>query len=202
MIGWLRGVVLEATPGTVLLDVNGVGYRLSVPDSALRNIRGVGQEASFHVHTHVREDAIVLFGFASRSELRLFERVVGVSGVGPKLALSILSHLSPEAFARAVVHGDSAALTKIPGVGKKTAARIVLELKDKLAKEWSDGGGDDAAGWAPPGGPLDDAVAALMALGYTQAEAEHAVRDAAATVDTSDLSRLITAALKRLDRTF
>lgn len=201
MIGWLRGTVLETGPGTVLLDVNGVGYRLSVPASTLQKVEGVGEEAAFHVHTHVREDAILLFGFKSRSELRLFERVVGVSGIGPKLALSILSHLSPEAFARAVIHGESAVLTKVPGIGKKTAARIILELKDKLAEGWSEGAPSAGATPAETASTLDDAVAALMALGYTQAEAEHAVREVAATSD-GDVSRVITAALQRLDRTF
>ena len=202
MIGWLRGIVLEKGPGTVLLDVNGVGYRLAVPSPAVDEIGGPGEEASFHVHTHVREDAILLFGFKSRSELRLFEQVVGVSGVGPKLALAILSHLTPEAFARAVLHGDSAALTKVPGIGKKTAARIVLELKDRLAEQSSDGAPGGGSGPVPAGSPREDAVAALMALGYTQLEAEQAVKEAAAASDETDLSKLVTAALRRLDRTF
>lgn len=201
MIGWLRGVVLEKAPGTVLLDVNGVGYRLAVPSRSVDEIGGPGEEASFHVHTHVREDAILLFGFKSRSELRLFEQVVGVSGVGPKLALAILSHLTPESFARAVVHGDSSALTKVPGIGKKTAARIVLELKDRLAEQWSDGAARGEARPVPAGSLRADAVAALMALGYTQPEAERAVSEAAAS-DATDLSKLVTAALRRLDRTF
>lgn len=201
MIGWLRGVVLEKAPGTVLLDVNGVGYRLAVPSRSVDEIGGPGEEASFHVHTHVREDAILLFGFKSRSELRLFEQVVGVSGVGPKLALAILSHLTPEAFARAVVQGDSSALTRVPGIGKKTAARIVLELKDRLAEQWGDGTPGGVAGPVTAGSAREDAVAALMALGYTQLEAEQAVKEVAAS-DETDLSKLVTAALRRLDRTF
>ena len=207
MIARLRGEVVEIGAGFLVIDVQGVGYRVFVPDSTARRLPRVGEAAVLHVHTHVREDQIALYGFLTRSELRLFETVVGVAGIGPKLALSILSHVTPEQFAEAVLSGDDRRLTKIPGIGKKTAARVLLELKDKLDAAWEPG---DAARREPhPAGPpgaagtADDAVAALVALGYSEEEARAAVREAARALEESSptLEQVIRASLRLLDRT-
>lgn len=205
MIARLQGQIIEVNSADVILDVNGVGYRLFVPESTARSCPAVGEGMCLHVHTHVREDAIHLFGFATKAELRLFETVVGVGGIGPRLAISILSHVSVESFVRAVLNNESGALTKIPGIGKKTAARILLELKDKLAN----GGWIDLSDDTQPnpnrqtgGAVMDDVLGALMALGYREDEATQAVDQVAAETKTADatVERLITLALGKLDR--
>ncbi len=194
---------MEWSPGALILDVQGVGYQLFIPDGYDGSIVKLGGELSLFVHTHVREDAIQLYGFASREELSMFETLLGVSGVGPRLALAIVAHLRPEALARAVMEGEERALTKIPGVGKKTAARIVLELKDKV-KEMAAPSAGTAAGERPaagsPASPVDDAVAALVALGFSEGVASDAVRQAVGAAEAEDVEGLIKAALRRLDR--
>ena len=205
MIARLRGALVEAGPEGVVVDVNGVGYRLFAPDSTLSALPLPGEEVTLYVHTYVREDAIQLYGFGSKAELRLFETVLGVDGVGPRLALAILSHTSVDGFVRAVLSGDERTLTRIPGIGKKTAARILLELKDKLNR----GGAwqlqqTGAEGPPPPapGGVRQDVVGALLALGYREEEAAAAAEAALAEVDpaSTPLERLITRALRKLDR--
>lgn len=201
MIRYLRGTLLERLPGEVIVDVGGVGYRVFVPDSFKWDGASRNGEIRLYIHTHVREDAIQLYGFQSREELSMFETLLGVSGVGPRLGLAIVSHLSPQALARAVMNGEERALTKVPGVGKKMAARVVLELKDKLKGMGSDSRGENAPHAVDGAGALvQDAVAALVALGFTEDVASDAVRQAAASSGASDIEGLIKAALKRLDR--
>lgn len=179
MIERLRGDLLEKTPGHIVVAVGGVGYGLDIPLSTFQTLPLEGHAADLHVHTHVRDDAIVLFGFATRDEREAFESLMAVSGVGPALALATLSQMQPAALAGAVESGNSNALTLIKGVGKRTAERIVLELKGKLAKF---GWGVGAA--AQPGinlggrSELQDAVAALVGLGMKPAQAEKAIGQA------------------------
>ncbi len=164
MIGSLRGVVVDRpTSGELIVDVGGVGYRVSVPTSLVASLNGQGAEVFLHVHTHVREDAIVLFGFAHADERRCFEALLGAHGVGPSLALGILSSMSPAALSTAVLEDDIDSLCTVPGVGKKTAARLLLELKARLDLPSLDAGGPAAP---VAGSPRAEARAALVELGY------------------------------------
>src|SRR5205809_6113875 len=134
MIAQLRGRILEKHPNRIVVDVNGVGYDVAVPLSTFYQLGDAGADVSLRIHTHVREDALALYGFASALELDLFERLIGVSGIGPKLGLAVLSGIEPLDLIRAIEQADVARLTAIPGVGKKTSERIVLELKDRLPR--------------------------------------------------------------------
>jgi holliday junction DNA helicase RuvA len=203
VIGSLRGVVLErggaATAGEVLIEVGGVGYRVAVPTGTLA-LAEPGGPLFLHVHTHVREDAIVLYGFATRAERLAFEALVGVHGVGPALALAILSTHGPVALQRIVVSEDAEALRMVPGIGAKTAVRLLLELRSKL--DLIDlgepfeliAGGPDAAVPAPPDA-LADVRAALASLGYGADEIREVVRALPAKDDPAELLR---AALQQL----
>lgn len=180
MIAYLRGRLLEKHPNRVVVDVNGVGYDVHVPVSSFYGLGEPGADVALRIHTHVREDAISLFGFGSALELQLFERLIAVGGIGPKVALAVLSGIEPPDLVQAVQRGDVARLTAIPGVGKKTAERIVLELKDRLAAL----GG--VAGAAEPGAALGslrgDLLSALLNLGYHRPAVEKAI-DAALRAD-------------------
>ena len=174
MIAYLRGQILSKTPNAVVLDCNGVGYELAISVTTYTELGDLGAEARLHVHTHVREDQIALFGFAEPQEKRLFEKLLTISGIGPKLAITVLSGISADRLVGAIRSGDHATLTKIPGIGKKTAERVVLELKDKL---------DDLAGFTAAGeivrpslGALEeDVLSALINLGYAKPVAQKAV---------------------------
>ena len=172
MIAHLRGSILEKQPNRVVVDVGGVGYDVAVPLSTFYGLGDAGAGIALRVHTHVREDAITLFGFATALELDLFERLIGISGIGPKVALAVLSGIEPSELISAIERGDLARLTAIPGVGKKTSERIVLELKDRLPKTHvvaAVAGAEDA--------PVlrDDLLSALMNLGYHRPLAEKGV---------------------------
>src|SRR5687767_9571577 len=134
MIAFLRGRVLEKQPNRSIVETGGVGYELAVPLSTFYTAGDAGTEITLRVHTHVREDQLALFGFATSLELTVFERLIAISGIGPKLALAVLSGIEPRELVSAVQRGDHARLTRIPGVGKKTAERIVIELRDRLPK--------------------------------------------------------------------
>lgn len=173
MIASLRGVLVRRGADWAVIDVGGVGFRVAVPASTAAMLPAPGREVTLHTYTHVREDTLALYGFATEDELRLFEDIIGVSGMGPKLALTSLSTLRPAEFRRAVLEEDVAALTRISGVGRKTAQRMILELKGKLTPGPDDG---DAAETVPPLDlPEADALAALMALGYAEADAARAL---------------------------
>lgn len=169
MIARLAGTVLEKHPMRVVIDVAGVGYDVHVPLSSFSAVGEPGTSLTLRIHTHVREDALVLYGFASALEQLLFERLIGVSGIGPKLALAVLSGLPPAELVQAIAGSDVARLTSTPGVGKKTAERIVLELKDKITAMTPPGAA------TTPSGPREDLISALINLGYHRPVAERAV---------------------------
>jgi Holliday junction DNA helicase RuvA len=173
VIAHLRGRILEKQPTRVVLDVGGVGYDVAVPLSTFYGLGEPGSDVALRVHTHVREDALALYGFSTALELDLFSRLISISGIGPKLALAVLSGIEPPDLVSAIERGDLARLTAIPGVGKKTSERIVLELKDRLPRAHVV---DAADGVAVAGtGLRDDLLSALMNLGYHRPLAEKAV---------------------------
>src|SRR5689334_277408 len=194
MIGWLRGRLLGEEPtGALLIDVGGVGYEVNAPLGAAGRARSSGPELELFVHTHVREDALDLFGFATELDRRVFRLLLGIPNVGPKTALGVLSALSVEELSRAVRAGDLGRLSKVPGIGKKTAERLVLELKDKLASV----GASDEPGVARVAS--SDAklrlLSALTNMGYRAGEAERAVDRLGAKVDSVPIGELLKEAL-------
>jgi holliday junction DNA helicase RuvA len=198
MIGFLRGRVFDKQPNRVTVDVQGVGYELIVPLSTFYEIGDVGAEVALRVHTHVREDALQLFGFLTDLERQLFERLIGISGIGPKLAVAVLSGIEPREFVSAVNRGDVARLTRVPGIGKKTAERMVLELKDRLL-----------ALQAPTEEPADtphdgklraDLVSALQNLGYHRPQAEKAIETTLAAAPEFTFEQALKSALRELTR--
>jgi holliday junction DNA helicase RuvA len=191
MIGRLRGTLVDKTPPHVLIDVQGVGYEVSVPMSTFYNLPALGETVVLLTHFVVREDAQVLFGFLTAPERATFVELVKISGVGPRTALSILSGLSVNELAQAVTRQDAARLIKVPGIGKKTAERLLLELKGKLGAEL----GSSAA--AVAGDHHGDIAQALQALGYSEREAQVALKALPADVGVSDG---IKQALKALNR--
>ena len=197
MIAFLRGRILDKQPNRIVVDVNGVGYDVSVPLSTFYGLADPGGEIALRVHTHVREDALALYGFATRLEQDLFERLIGVSGIGPRVGLAVLSGIEPLDLIHAIERGDLARLTAIPGVGKKTSERIVLELKDRLPRVEVAAVGDTAA---PVGQPLlrDDLLSALINLGYHRPLAEKAVEAAITRTPDGDFERTLKQALREL----
>ena len=187
MIGRLQGKLLAKQPPQLLVDVNGVGYEVDAPMSTFYQLPGIGETVVLHTHLVVREDAQLLYGFYSESERQLFRSLIKINGVGPKLALTALSGISFEEFTRCVMDDDAKALTALPGVGKKTAERLIIELRDKIGKEL------DAVLPSITGArsltehqasPVSDAVSALVSLGYKAQEASRMVR----SVETEGLS--------------
>lgn len=200
MIGRLQGVLAEKQPPQLLLDVNGVGYEVEAPMSTFYQLPAVGERLTLHTHLVVREDAHLLFGFATESERRLFRALIKVNGVGAKLALTILSGISADEFARSVADNDTAALVRLPGVGKKTAERLIVEMRDRLA-DWQSESQPLPANFAPiavGGDETRDAVSALIALGYKPPEASRLV--SAVSADGLSSEELIRAALKQAVR--
>ncbi len=197
MIARLRGALVEKQATRLVVDVHGVGYEVQVPLSTFYHLPEPGAEVSLRIHTHVREDALSLFGFATALELRLFERLIGISGIGPKLALAVLSGIDPADLVRAVQAGDVGRLTLIPGVGKKTAERIGLELKDRLTQQLATELGVD--GGAPLGETTlrADLVSALLNLGYHRALAEKVVDAAMKTPGEHTFEAVLKRALQR-----
>ena len=174
MIARLEGSLVEKTPGRIIIDVQGVGYDVQVPLSTFYVVGEPGARVAVRVHTHVREDLIGLYGFATALEQELFERLISISGIGPKLALAVLSGIEPPDLVRAIRGQDVARLTAIPGVGKKTAERIGLELKDRLPSSLQ--AAADSAKPATPGDQLrSDLLSALLNLGYQRVAAEKAI---------------------------
>jgi Holliday junction DNA helicase RuvA len=193
MIAHLRGKLIHKEPGQAIVEAGGVGYDVAISVPTFTTLPGVGAETSLHIHTQVSEDQIALFGFLDREEKRLFERLIAVSGVGPKLAIKILSGLSPERTVQAIRSQDHAQLTRIPGVGKKLAERLVVELKDKLE--------DFAVAPTPSavaGPAVDDVLSALTNLGYQRPAAEKAIEQSVAKDKAlaGDFDELFRAALK------
>lgn len=197
MISHLRGRLLEKHPNRVIVDVNGVGYDVHVPLSTFYEMAEPGEELSLRVHTHVREDALLLYGFATMLELQIFERLISVSGIGPKLALAVLSGIEPNELVSAIRTANVARLTGIPGIGKKTAERIGLELKDKMASVLP---ADVAAHASPAGGDVlhDDVLSALVNLGYHRPLAERAADAAVKKAGGSTFEHVLKTALREL----
>jgi Holliday junction DNA helicase RuvA len=198
VIASLRGKIFAKQPNRIVVDVNGVGYDVSVPLSTFYGLGDVGSDIALRIHTHVREDALALYGFATRLEQELFERLIGVSGIGPKLALAVLSGIEPPELIRAIERGDIARLTAIPGVGKKTSERIILELKDRLPHARSTVPAEGAVVEAPA--LRDDVLSALINLGYHRPLAEKAVESAVKTTPDGDFERTLRQALRELAR--
>ena len=171
MIGRLSGVLLEKTPPQVLLEVQGVGYEIDVPMSTFYNLPNVGERVTLYTHLQVREDAHLLYGFGSESERKAFRQLLKISGVGARTALSLLSGMSVADLVQAVATQDAARLTRVPGIGKKTAERLLLELKGKLGAEFTAGVTVNRA--APAGGDVQNA---LLSLGYNEKEAQYALK--------------------------
>ena len=196
MIGYLRGRVLRSTPTALLLDVGGVGYRVQVPTSTFYEIERSGEkDLGLYVHTHVREDAIELYGFWTPREKELFEKLIAVSGIGPKLARVILSGMAPDELIAALSDGDVARLSSIPGIGKKTAERMVLELRDKVQKLAADLPDRPAAA-----SDDEDLVTAFVHLGYRENLARRAVADTRDEDPEAAFHDQLRRALKRLSR--
>lgn len=202
MFYYIRGELVLAEPGTAVIDCGGVGYKLSVSDNTLGKISNADKkDVMLYTHMYIREDALDLIGFATREELSAFKMLISVSGVGPKAAMSILSLLSVEKFALAVSTQDAKAIAKAQGIGPKTAARIVLELKEKVAKEFATvpSGGEAQELFAEEtgtaGGNLAEAEKALMVLGYTKAEAQTALKG---VPPTATLEEMVSAALRKM----
>src|SRR5277367_4706880 len=202
MIAHLRGRLLSKTPNQAIVECAGVGYDVTISVATFSALPGENAEAALHIHTHVREDQIALFGFSQTQEKRLFEKLLTISGIGPKLAITVLSGIDASRLVTAIRSGDHATLTRIPGIGKKTAERVVLELKDKLddlaVSIPATAGGEhhSAAGQAG-----DDALSALVNLGYARPIAQKAIetaitKDSDAARDFETLFRAAMAAIR------
>ena len=196
MIGQLRGRLADKRPSQILVDVGGVGYVVQVPLSTFASLGELHTEITLLIHTHVREDALALYGFVSSREKHFFELLISASGVGPSLALKILSGMNVEELVPAIRGGDLVRLTRIPGVGRKTAERIVVELKDKLDTVVVEAATKPAA--TSPAGVEADVVSALVNLGYEGRAAEAAVAEARRESGSSSFEKLLRASLQAL----
>jgi Holliday junction DNA helicase RuvA len=206
MIASLRGTLLEKGVASCVLEAGGVGYLVAVSSHTLRALPDKGREVFLRTRQVVREDALMLFGFTDAEELKLFDLMIGVSGVGPKLALAVLSGMKPQALARAIRDEHLGALVAIPGIGRKTAERLVVELRDKLDVVAAPAGADEAEepakgrGVLPRSERFEDAVAALVRLGYTPVQAQDVVRSVAKSSEDLTLEDLVRRALGALGK--
>ena len=203
MIGRLSGVLVESSPGRVVLDVSGVGYEVQIPLSTFYELPQAGgtQAVQLHIHTHLRAEALQLYGFASAEERRAFELLIAISGVGPRMALAFLSGIGVKELIAAVQDGDRARLQRIPGVGKKTAERVLLELKDRVGFDEPDATRPATAATRAPdaAGPREEALSALLNLGYARKIALRAITAAVAdNDDPATLETVLRSALRRL----
>ena len=197
MIGRLTGLLIEKKPPRLMIDVGGVGYELDAPMSTFYDLPDLNNKITLHVHMVVREDAQLLYGFSKLADRRLFRALIKVSGIGPKVSLAILSGIPPEAFVQCIMHSDIASLVRIPGIGKKTAERLVVEMRDRL-QDWQF---DTLPGDTPSeefsiGSAISEAISALVALGYKQQEANNVVSRIKA--DNLSSEQLIKQALQAL----
>jgi Holliday junction DNA helicase RuvA len=195
MISHLRGTLLEKHPNQVTIDVHGVGYEVAIPVSAYSSLPEQGAAVKLHIYMHVREDILALFGFLTKEDKALFEKLIGVSGIGPKLAITALSGLTSEDLRSAIRNGAVEQLVRIPGVGKKTAERMVLELRDKMGPASH----SEAAAGASKGqfnSIEEDVISALINFGASRAAAEAAVTKARSASESNDFDELFRRALK------
>ncbi len=192
MIALLRGTLVEKHPNQAILDVGGVGYDVTIPVSTFSHLPEAGQAALLRIHTHVREDALALYGFLTQDEKNLFEKLIGVSGIGPSLAVKVLSGMAAPDLLNAIRRNELEKLVRIPGIGKKTAERMVLELRDKLPAP----SGDEATVQPVLSRLEDDVLSALLNLGCTRPAAETAVRKARAAGVAEEFEPLFRKALE------
>ena len=200
MISYIKGELVELTENAIVLDHDGMGFLIMMPASILAKLPAIGSELKVHTYLYVKEDALDLYGFLTKDDLKVFRLLINVNGIGPKGALAILSTISPDDLRFAVLAGDSKTISKAPGIGSKTAQKLIIELKDKLKiEDVLDGGAD--GGYEPQSDMGDtaaaEAVMALTALGYSSADATRAVRQVDGGADM-DSEALLKAALKKL----
>jgi holliday junction DNA helicase RuvA len=196
MIAHLRGTLLEKHPNLVIVDTGGVGYEVTIPVSAYSSLPETGAEVKLHIHTHVREDALLLFGFMSAADKALFEKLITVSGIGPKLAVTALGGLTAPDLAQAIREGSVEQLVRIPGVGKKTAERMVLELRDKLDLLPGIARAAAASAKSAFNNTEEDVISALANFGVARPAAEAAVTKAKSATEGNDFDGLFRRALK------
>ncbi|MBI4445440.1 MAG: Holliday junction branch migration protein RuvA [Acidobacteria bacterium] len=196
MISHLKGLLAQKAADRVVIDVHGVGYEVFIPFSTYYELGGIGETVSLHIYTHVREDALCLYGFISPREKSLFTRLIQISGIGPKLGVTILSGLPVEEVVAAIRDGDLGRLSTVPGVGKKTAERIILELKEKILTLFPEVRGPEAV--IPAGSAQADVVSALVNLGYARPAAEKSVSQAVREGGAERFEDLLKKALKKL----
>lgn len=190
MIAWLQGIILERQAPTLLLNVGGVGYELEAPLSAFYELPAVGEAAIIYVHMVVREDAQLLYGFTTAQQRDVFRSLIKVNGVGPKVALAVLSTLSLQELMQCMADENDALLCKVPGIGKKTAQRLIVEMKDRLQKTFSDVALEvSVTGGASANNTRQDAIAALESLGYKNNDATRVVRGLPKELSSEDLIR-------------
>lgn len=202
MIAQLSGKLAYKQPNTIIIDVQGVGYEVNIPLTTFYVLGEIGADTSLKIHTNVREDALQLFGFATAREKELFLKLLSVSGIGPKLAITMLSGMAAAELITAITKNDLGRLTAIPGVGKKTAERVVVELRDKLSKIVFEEGEVAAAIESASSGAAikEDTIAALLALGYAKPLAERAVAAALTDEGETTIQAVLKRSLKRLSR--
>ena len=198
VIAFLRGRVLDKQPNRIIVDVSGVGYDVHVPLSTFYEVGEEGAEVTLRVYTHVREDTLQLYGFLTDLERQVFERLIGISGIGPKLAIAVLSGMDSREVIAAIQRADVARLTGIPGIGKKTAERIVLELKDRLMKLASPVEAGAATGAAATDRLREDLLSALQNLGYHRPQAEKAIDAALKTDADANFEQALRGALREM----
>ncbi|MBR0173566.1 MAG: Holliday junction branch migration protein RuvA [Lachnospiraceae bacterium] len=203
MISYLSGICAEVAIDKAVIDVNGVGFEVFISAACAEAMPGIGEAVTLYTYFSVREDAMALYGFLSREELHLFRQLIGVNGVGPKMALGVFSALSADDLRFAIVTGDAKAIVRAPGIGKKIAERIVLELRDRLSAEdlLPAAGGMDASSSDTASAGTEEAAEALVALGYSASDALRAVRNARKNMpdtEETDTETLLKAALKEL----
>ena len=201
MIAQLTGKLAQKQPNSVIVDIHGVGYEVTIPVTTFYVLGEIGSDVSLKIHTHVREDALLLYGFATLRDKELFLKLTSVSGIGPKVAISMLSGMASAELITAITRNDLGRLTAIPGVGKKTAERVVVELRDKLGKiALEEGEIAFTPETAPDAAIQDDTVAALIALGYPKPLAEKAVQTAMREEGERTIQAILKRSLKRLSR--
>ena len=200
MIAQLSGKLIHKSPEYSIIDVSGVGYQVYTPFSTFYELPDIENQVTLHTYTNVREDALQLFGFLTTDEKEIFQLLIGVSGIGPKLAVNILSGITPEELKGALLNGNLVRLTAIPGIGKKTAERMVLELRDKVLKLHKEKPGVQAKPVLTSDEVLEDAISALVNLGYKRPQAEGALEKVKKDNPDSDIEEMIRGALKILAR--
>lgn len=200
MIARLAGQLLQRSPEAIVVDLQGVGYQVFVPLSTFYQLPREGERVALHIHTHIREDAFQLYGFLTEEERQAFQLLIGISGIGPRLALNVLSGTTVDELAKAIADQDVRRLSAVPGIGRKTAERILVELKDKIGAGWLGPGrsGSEVRGGLDP--LTRDVLSALVNLGYRRVQAEAALEEARRGVGTPTVEVLLRAALRILSR--